>query len=291
MFTAGHRKIVANRGRSMCRTTISGSLIGWALIGCHGADQNAAACRNANPAVSIPACTRILESGGLRDSARAAALYSRGLGYRTRGDGDLAIADYDAAITLSPDFASAFNSRGLVYQVKGNLGQAVADFTQAIRINPAFGGALKNRGRAEFYLARFADAGNDLRAGLQFDSSNTYNVIWLHLAMMRLGQDDSADFRAQLVRTDSVKWPAPVLRFYLRQMTEDQLMTAAAADTTSGIDQRCAAAFYVGESDLWQHRTDAAIARFRETTATCRNDYTEYLGAAAELARAGANRP
>jgi lipoprotein NlpI len=259
------------------------------LSACRAPGAGVAACKDSNPDVSIGACTALLQSGGLSDTARANALQNRGIAYRVKGDYDRAIADHDQAITLRPGFAAAFNSRGFAYQLKGDFERAIADYNAATNLKPDLAAALKNRGRTEFYLGRFADAATDLRAGLRFDSSNAYNVIWLYLATMRLGSADAQDFAAQLVRTDSVRWPAPVARFYLGRLTAEQLMAAASKiDARIRTDQRCSAAFYIGESELWLHRFAEAAQHFREAVATCSRDFSEYQGAAAELGRSGA---
>jgi len=258
------------------------------LSACHAPDANVAGCASPNPDVGIGACTALLQSSTLSDTARATALQNRGIAYRARGAYDRAIADYDEAIKIRPGSAFAFNSRGFAYQLKGDFDRAIADYNIATTLKPDMAGALKNRGRAEFYLGRFAAAAADLRAGLQFDSSNAYNVIWLHLATMRLGADDEPDFVAQLARTDSARWPAPVARFYRGQLTAEQLMAAAAnTDAPARSDQRCSAAFYIGERELWMHRLSDAGQRFREALATCPRDFSEYQGAAAELGRLG----
>ena len=53
------------------------------------------------------------------------------------GQHQRAIKDYDEAIRLQPDLATAYNNRGIAY---GNLGQqqrAIVDFNEAIRMAPS----------------------------------------------------------------------------------------------------------------------------------------------------------
>lgn len=263
----------------------AGLLVVCLASGCGSTDRGSAACKDPNPQVSVGACTALLRSTALADSARAGALLSRGVGYRAMGDYDRAIADYDQAIQLSPGIAAGYNNRGFAYQLKGDFERAVADYNEAIRLNPDLGTAVKNRGRAQFYLGHFPEAAADLRSGIQLDSTNAYVAIWLHLVAMRLGKDDAAEFAAQLARTDSLRWPAPIARFYLGRLTADQLMAAAATDTTRQGDQRCAADFYIGESELWKRRIPEATRRFQDAAAACPKDWSEYQGAVAELDR------
>jgi len=216
----------------------------------------------------------------------AVALRTRGVAYRERGDYDRAIQDFEAAIKLKPDMAGAYSGRGIVYQLKGDHRRAIQDFDQALKLNPRLAIALKNRGRAHFFLGQFAEAAADLRQGLTFDSSSTYNVIWLHLALKRLPQDDAKDFAAQLARTDSVQWPAPIARFYLGRMTAAQLVAVSATmDSKTLGDQRCAVAFYIGEDLLWKQQPAEARRQFEYARANCPKIWTEYLGAVEELRR------
>jgi tetratricopeptide (TPR) repeat protein len=78
----------------------------------------------------------------------AKAYNNRGLAYEKKGELEKAIADYNEAIRLNPDFAAAYNHRGNVYQKKGDLEKAIRDYDEAIRLNPNFAVAYNNRGIA-----------------------------------------------------------------------------------------------------------------------------------------------
>lgn len=73
--------------------------------------------------------------------------------YLTRGeesagahDYDRAIADYDTAIQLKPDYAEAYNDRGFACYLKGNAERAIADYTRAIELRPNYPKAYNSRG-------------------------------------------------------------------------------------------------------------------------------------------------
>lgn len=78
-------------------------------------------------------------------------------------DYDGAIAAYERAMQLKPDYAEAYNDRGHAYYWKGDGARAIADFTRAIELRPVYPNAYNNRGAA--YMA----SGNAAKAILDFD--------------------------------------------------------------------------------------------------------------------------
>lgn len=61
-------------------------------------------------------------------------------------DYDRAIADYNTAIQLKPDYAEAYNDRGFAYYLKGDAERAIADYTRAIALRPNYPKAYNSRG-------------------------------------------------------------------------------------------------------------------------------------------------
>jgi len=93
-------------------------------------------CAGSDPDRSIAVYTRIPQGRGEPAKNDAIACNNRGLAYRDKGELDRAIADFNEAIRLDPEFALAYNNRGLAYRDKGEFDRAIADFNEAIRINP-----------------------------------------------------------------------------------------------------------------------------------------------------------
>jgi len=262
------------------------------IVACNPASRDAGAFTTAGVAH--------LEQGeydrAIRDFDRALALQpgfvvawkNRALAYKGKGDFERAIADYDQAILLAPTDAKIINDRGAAYLSLSDLTRAIRDFDRAVALKPDQAAALKNRGRAHFILGNFAQAAADLQRGLTLDSADAHATLWLHLARRRLSQDDAADFAAHAAATDSTRWPAPVLRYFLGTISADQLR-AAASDSTGTAerskDAPCVVSFYLGEAALLTGDRDDATARFRETRASCPKDAVEHKAAVAELQR------
>jgi tetratricopeptide (TPR) repeat protein len=80
------------------------------------------------------------------DAGILVAYYNRGVIKAELGDNQGAIADYDQAIKLKPDFAIAYYSRGVFKGKSGDNQGAIADYNQAIKLNPDFAHAYNNRG-------------------------------------------------------------------------------------------------------------------------------------------------
>src|SRR4030095_7966348 len=99
----------------------------WALC-------NGTAVGGVSGDAQIAGCTARIVAGERGDNLFA-AYYNRGLAHYLKGEYDLAIADYDQAVTVKPD-AEAFIGRGLAYFHKDEFNLANADFTRAIELKP-----------------------------------------------------------------------------------------------------------------------------------------------------------
>ena len=243
----------------------------------------------------------VLDSAIAMDPDDALLYRDRGMSYRARDDYDRAIRDFDRAVELDPRFASAINSRGFTYQLKGDYDRAIEDYDKSIELAPESPAAYRNRANARFILGRFADAASDLARSVKFveaatppparfDETGGYAVVWLHVARMRAGQDDAAEFAANAARVDSTQWPRPVISFFQGTTAADQLVagTASVADEKLRDDQRCGAEFFAGQAAIWRKLPSEARKRLETMTKTCSKRFIEYAVAEADLARLGA---
>jgi serine/threonine-protein kinase len=91
----------------------------------------------------------------------AEAYNRRGINRQARQDFAGAIADYDQAITLRPDYAEAYNNRGTARQAGQDLTGAIADYDRALALRPRYPEASNNRGTArqaaDYLSAALAD--------------------------------------------------------------------------------------------------------------------------------------
>jgi lipoprotein NlpI len=270
---------------------------------------------------ALALCSQALESGDLSNSQTANALNARGAVYADgKGDYDKAIQDYDQAIRLKPDFAGAYNNRGNAYSGKGEYDRAIQSFEQAIQLKPdgdaAYVGraiayanqedydrAIQNfdqairlnsnstyaslwRAQVLFELARFRDAADALQTLVDAHPEFAEGAIWLTLAQRRAGGRADDALKAQAQGLDLEKWPGPVVRLYLGQISQDAVQAAAGdPHPRTAMRQSCEAAFYIAEFDLVSGQAEAAKPGFQHAIDICPKGYAVARVAKAELGR------
>jgi tetratricopeptide (TPR) repeat protein len=166
--------------------------VGWMAVVPAGAQtpQQISGCSGGKdgPEQKIAACTAVIQSGLYAGKSLALVFNNRANGYLKKGDDDRAVADYDQALKLDPNYALAYNNRGNVYFRKKNYDRAIADYDQAIRIDPLPGvvaddrgrtstNVYNNRGYAYFAKKDFARAIADYDRAVKVDPQDplTYN--------------------------------------------------------------------------------------------------------------------
>ena len=80
--------------------------------------------------------------------------YNAGAELQEQGRLEEAIAEYDQAIRLDPQYVLAYFNRGVAYHGLGEFQQAVEDLDEAIRLDPDFGRDYHNRGKISVRASR-----------------------------------------------------------------------------------------------------------------------------------------
>jgi hypothetical protein len=107
----------------------------------------------------------------------------------------------------------------------------------------------------------------------KLDSEDAYEVLWLHLAHARLGQNDQQQFEHNSAPHLSRDWPAPILAFFLGKISlEDVFAEAKTGDQDTQNDNICDANFYAGEWYLLNNMKDKAQAAFQTAHGICKSD-------------------
>jgi tetratricopeptide (TPR) repeat protein len=103
------------------------------------------------------------------DPNYAAGFSNRGVAYMKKEDYDRAIADFDEAIRVDPNYADGFSNRGLAYVEKEDYDRAITDFDEAIRIDPNYAAGFSNRGIAYLQKEDYDRAITDFDQAIRLD--------------------------------------------------------------------------------------------------------------------------
>jgi lipoprotein NlpI len=214
------------------------------------------------------------------DPSLAAAYNDRGNARLVKGDADGAMADYEAAIRLDPTDEDAFNNRGRALFNRGQYDKALTDLDKAIDLDPKFVRAYRNRGMTRFALGRFDDAAKDFHESVRLQPFDGYSLLWQHIAEARAGREEKSDLHRYGNKLDPAAWPGPIIKVYRGESTAVAVRLAAAQP-----DQKCDAAFYMGELDLLNGRMGSARSLLEQAVDICPKDFTEHSAALIELKR------
>ena len=100
---------------------------------------------------TIAGCSAVIGSPS-EATNQAGAYRNRGLSYDNKGQFDQAIADYNQAVVIDPNFAEAYISRGVAYSHKRLYDIAITDYTHGIALKPGY--ALGYANRASIYYRK-----------------------------------------------------------------------------------------------------------------------------------------
>jgi tetratricopeptide (TPR) repeat protein len=221
------------------------------------------------------------------DPKNAAAFYNRGLAYELKGDADRAIADYSEAVQLDPKNDVAFNNRGNVYLLNGHPERAVADYSAAIRLDPKEPGMHFNRGVASFYSGNMSQALADLDAASELNPRLAYAALWRDIVNRH--RNLPSPLAQAMTQLDMTKWPAPLVRLYLGQITAEAALAAADdPDPKTKRSHVCEANFFTGKLALQRGAKDEAVRLFRLASSECPENTFVRAFTIAELKALGA---
>ena len=124
------------------------------------------------PQRRIRACTVVIDDVKQAEAVRAEAYANRGSIYDEEDKLDEAIADFTAALKLTPGNATLYVLRGTSYGNKSDFQRAITDFTEAIRLDPKDSAAYANRGVAYQETNQNDKAIADYRKALELEPGN-----------------------------------------------------------------------------------------------------------------------
>ncbi|MCC3413410.1 MULTISPECIES: tetratricopeptide repeat protein [unclassified Microcoleus] len=120
----------------------------------------------------------LIDEDGQTSEQKAELFFEQALLYRSAEDYAKAIASYDKALEIKPDYHEAWYNRGSALDDLGRLEDAIASYDKALEIKPDYHEAWNNRGIALRNLGRLEDAIASYDKALEFkpdDTSAFYN--------------------------------------------------------------------------------------------------------------------
>jgi len=105
-------------------------------------------------------------------SPRTEFYNNRGIVYDKQKKWELALADYNKAIAINPDYTSAYLNRGTVYYDQEKWELALSDYNKAIAINPDYALAYYNRGLVYYNQKKWELALSDYNKAIAINTDD-----------------------------------------------------------------------------------------------------------------------
>jgi tetratricopeptide (TPR) repeat protein len=128
-------------------------LAAWA--GPAAADMVEDCLSNEDAVRKIEGCTAMIDAGTWSGVELAAIYAHRCLAHSSNGEGELALADCDQAVSLAPEDPHTYAGRGDAHARLGDMLAAIEDYSAAIRLDPIYVNARLDRADALSALGQY----------------------------------------------------------------------------------------------------------------------------------------
>jgi tetratricopeptide (TPR) repeat protein len=118
--------------------------------------------------------------------------YNLGRFYADNGNSTLAIAAFDRALSIDPDFIEALNSKAYVLRDIGKYSQAIEVFNKVMEKDPKHKWAWNNIGYLLLQLRNFPESLGYIDKALEIDPGYQSALENKATAMMKIGKMDHA---------------------------------------------------------------------------------------------------
>lgn len=214
-------------------------------------------------------------------------LTERGSTYLSLKQLDKAEADFQKALSIDPESVPAIDAIQNLFYAKGDYLLLQQQLDEVLKRHPDDAGWIRSRGNLEVFTGNYSAAIEDFKKSLTLEGSHPYLPLWIHLARLSSGKPDKEELASMTAKTKPEEWPAPLLKYYLGQETEETVMAEAAKGTTeTRRNNQCEAHYYIGHLALLQGQKDKAKALFAKSIADCYPRFVEWGAAHAALRQA-----
>ncbi len=152
--------------------------------------------------------TLLTQDAGLSGDRRAAAVQARGIVHGQADRYELALADFDRALELRPDYEDALGGRGVTFRLMERYEDALADFTRVIDLDPNVARAFAHRGKTYRLMERYEDALADLTRAIDLDPNYAWAIAdrGLTYRSMKRYEDALADLTRAIDLDPNSAW-------------------------------------------------------------------------------------
>jgi Flp pilus assembly protein TadD len=154
--------------------------------------------------------------------------YERGVGAERKGNHDEAIAHYQSALKIAPEYYPAHNNLGSLYLSKADFTSAEEQFQAAVRLDRNDAQAYFNLGNLFLLKGRYSESEVALSSGLQRQPDSAFGHFLQGSLYGRTGKLPEAEksLRAAL-QLDSTMWQAhlQLVSLYLQQQRRQPAIT------------------------------------------------------------------
>jgi tetratricopeptide (TPR) repeat protein len=121
----------------------------------------------------VEACTQLIDSGQAANPQLVAAYTQRGFLRRLK-EPDVALADFNSALSIQADAPAVLTNRAFIYITRGRYDAALADLNKAIELFPPAASAHARYYRGFTFLKRkeYPQAMSDLNDAVKLDPNN-----------------------------------------------------------------------------------------------------------------------
>lgn len=236
------------------------------------------------PTTSVQAHARVrrlfltaqLEGDRLNPELRAQALHARGIELDNLGLSEMATADFEEALKLTPNDASILADIAVNYFQLGRDELALEYAKKALARAPSDDQAQSTLAHTFYFDKNYAEAKNNLLVLLKNRNqiNQGYAAIWLYLVARRNNEDAVTTVKPYLANNQSA-WPHPILKFLMGSGTFEKALEAA-KEGQKDPSKLCELYFYAGEKYLVDGQIDRARELFKKSIDTGVVEFNEY---------------
>jgi Tfp pilus assembly protein PilF len=154
------------------------------------------------PAMSIQACTELLDRNLLEGHNRFYPFVNRAMAYYAEGDKPHALDDYNTAVKLAPKKPQPYFYRGVFY-AHTDVAAAMRDFDTALSIDPKLVAALRQRAIISLGQKNFGGALADFSEALRLQPKTA--ALWSdrgYVSLLQRDYESALKDEAEAIRRD-----------------------------------------------------------------------------------------